>query len=69
MTFTNDYSRYDYIYLIKHMSETFEKFKEFKHEVENLFGRKIKMLKSDRGGEYLSIEFLDYVRNVGLSHN
>ena len=29
LTFTDDLSRYEYIYLIKHMSETFEKFKEF----------------------------------------
>ena len=29
VTFTDDLSRYGYIYLIKHKSETFEKFKEF----------------------------------------
>ena len=44
VTFTDDYSRYGYVYLIKHKSETFEKFKEFKQEVENQLGRKIKML-------------------------
>ena len=49
VSFTDDYSRYGYIYLIKHKSETFEKFKEFKQEVENQLGRKIKMLRSDRG--------------------
>ena len=48
VTFTNDYSRYGYIYLIKHKSETFDKFKEFKHEVKNQLGRKIKILRSDR---------------------
>ena len=34
-TFTEDLSRYEYIYLMKHKSETFEKFKEFQTEVEN----------------------------------
>ena len=29
LTFTGDFSRYEYIYLMKHKSETFEKFKEF----------------------------------------
>jgi hypothetical protein len=29
VTFTNDLSRYGYIYLMKHKSKTFEKFKEF----------------------------------------
>ena len=29
ITFTDDLSRYGYVYLIKHKYETFEKFKEF----------------------------------------
>jgi hypothetical protein len=29
VTFTDELSRYGYIYLMKHKSETFEKFKEF----------------------------------------
>ena len=35
LTFTDDLSRYRYIFLMKHKSETFEKFKEFQSEVEN----------------------------------
>ena len=35
ITFTKDLSRYRYVYLMKYKSETFEKFKEFKVEVEN----------------------------------
>ena len=59
ISFIDDYNIYGYVYLIKHKSETFEKFKEFKKEVENQLGMNIKMLRSDRGGEYLSTEFLD----------
>jgi hypothetical protein len=29
ITFTNDFSRYGYIYLMRYKSESFEKFKEF----------------------------------------
>jgi hypothetical protein len=29
ITFTDDFSRYGYIYLMRHKSESFEKFKEF----------------------------------------
>jgi len=29
ITFTDDFSRYGYVYLMKHKSKTFEKFKEF----------------------------------------
>ena len=42
---------------MKHKSETFGKFKEFQSEVENHRNKKIKFLRSDRGGEYLSYEF------------
>ena len=43
ITFTDDLSRYGYIYLMKHKSEAFEKFKEF----QNQLGKKIKFLWSD----------------------
>ena len=43
LTFTDDLSRYGYIYLMKHKSETFEKFKEFQSEVENHRNKKIKV--------------------------
>ncbi|GJU23721.1 retrotransposon protein, putative, ty1-copia subclass [Tanacetum coccineum] len=35
ITFTDDYSRYGYVYLLKHKHEVFETFKVFKNEVEN----------------------------------
>ena len=66
VTFTDDFSRYGYVYLIKHKSDTFEVFKRYQNEVENQLGRKIKVLRSDRGGEYLSIEFFDHLRDCGI---
>ena len=51
---------------MKHKSETFEKFKEFQSEVENQRDRKIKFLRSDRGGEYLSHEFGTHLRKCGI---
>ena len=48
LTFTDDLSRYGYIYLMKHKSETFEKFKQFQSEVKNHHNKKIKFLRSDR---------------------
>src|SRR4051794_10407633 len=57
LTFMDDLSRYGYIYLMKHKSETFEKFKEFQSEVENQRNKKTKFLRSDHGGEYMSYEF------------
>ena len=50
LTLTDDLSGYGYIYLMKHKSKTFEKFKEYQSEVENHCTKKIKFLRSDRGG-------------------
>ena len=66
LTFTYDLRRYGYIYLMKHKSETFEKFKEFQSEVENHRNKKIKFLRSDRGGEYLSYEFGVHLKQCGI---
>ncbi|GJS31949.1 retrotransposon protein, putative, ty1-copia subclass [Tanacetum coccineum] len=41
ITFTDDYSRYGYVYLLKHKHEVFETFKVFKNEVENQLGKTI----------------------------
>ena len=51
---------------MRHKSEAFEKFKKFRHEVEKQIEKPIKVLRSDRGGEYLSREFLDYLKNNGI---
>ena len=44
LTFTDDLSRYECVCLMKHKSETFEKFKEFQSEVENHRDKKINFL-------------------------
>ncbi|GKE03803.1 putative RNA-directed DNA polymerase [Tanacetum coccineum] len=64
--FTDEFSRYGYVYLIKHKLDTFEVFKRYQNEVENQLGRKIKVLRSDRGGEYFSIKFFDHLKNRGI---
>ena len=53
------------MYLMQKKSDTFEKFKEFRAEVEKQLGKSIKTLRSDRGGEYLDIEFKDYLIEHG----
>ncbi|KAK8556182.1 hypothetical protein V6N12_002595 [Hibiscus sabdariffa] len=66
ITFTDDFSRYGYIYLMRHKSEALEKFKEFKNEVQNQHGKSIKALRSDRGGEYLSQDFDELLKECGI---
>ena len=66
LTFTDDLRIHGYIYLMKHKSKTFEKFKEFQSEVENHRNKKIKFLRSDHGGEYLSYEFGLHLKQCGI---
>ena len=63
LTFTDDLSRYGYIYLMKHKSK---KFKVFQSEVENHHDKKIKFLRSDRRDEYLSYEFGLQLKQCGI---
>ncbi|KAL0462295.1 UNVERIFIED_CONTAM: hypothetical protein Slati_0117100 [Sesamum latifolium] len=66
ITFTHDHSRYGYVYLMRYKSEAFGRFKEYRLEVENQTSCKIKAIRSDRGGEYLSGEFIDYLKENGI---
>ena len=65
-TFIDDYSIFGYVYLMKWKSEAFEKFKEFRVEVENQLGKRIKAIRSNRGGEYLLRDFKDYLSQNGI---
>nr|GEW68240.1 hypothetical protein [Tanacetum cinerariifolium] len=62
ITFTKDFSRYGYVYLLKHKNVVFEIFKVFQKEVENQLGKTIRSLRSDRAGKYISQEFLDHLK-------
>ncbi|GJY62007.1 retrotransposon protein, putative, ty1-copia subclass, partial [Tanacetum coccineum] len=66
ITFTDDFSRYGYVYLMKHKHGVFETFKVFQNEVKNQLGKKIKAIRSDRGGEYMSHEFVNYMKSCGI---
>ncbi|RVW22351.1 Retrovirus-related Pol polyprotein from transposon TNT 1-94 [Vitis vinifera] len=48
----DDYSRYGYLFLIHEKSQSLDVFKTFKAEVELQLNKRIKSVRSDRGGEY-----------------
>ena len=66
ITFTDDFSRFGWVYLMRYKSEAFEKFIELKNEVEKQSGKSIKTLRSDQGGEYLSTEFTQFLKENGI---
>ncbi|KAH9752503.1 Integrase catalytic domain-containing protein [Citrus sinensis] len=66
ITFTDDYSRYGYVYPMRHKSEALEKFKEYRAETEKQLDKNIKKLRSDRGGKFLSGDFIEYLVENGI---
>jgi transposase InsO family protein len=62
----DDYSQKTCIYFLKSKDKVLNKFQEFKALVENLSERKIKVLRSDNGGEYTSNEIKDFSREAGI---
>ena len=52
ITFIDDYSRYYYLYLLYEKSWSVNTLEVFIDEVERQLDRKVKVIKSDRGGEY-----------------
>jgi hypothetical protein len=51
---------------LKSKDEVLNKFKEFKALIENLSERKIKILRSDNGGEYTSKYSVNFCKDVGI---
>lgn len=66
ISFIDVFSRYGFVYLIKHKFETFEVFKTFQNEVESQLDKSITVLRSGTCGYYLSYEFYNHLRNNGI---
>nr|GEY91111.1 retrovirus-related Pol polyprotein from transposon TNT 1-94 [Tanacetum cinerariifolium] len=66
LLFTDDYSRMSWVYFLQVKSETFEHFKKFKALVEKQTGENLKALRTYRGGEFLSKEFIDFCDEHGI---
>ena len=67
-TFIDDKLRFVWVYTLARKSEVFEKFTEWKSMVEKSSGMKVKVLRTDNGGEYTSKEFEQYQKKQGTEH-
>nr|ABF98099.1 retrotransposon protein, putative, Ty1-copia subclass [Oryza sativa Japonica Group] len=68
MALIDDATRFCYVYLLKTKDEALDYFKIYKAEVENQLDRKIKRLRSNRGGEFFSNEFDLFCEEHGIIH-
>jgi transposase InsO family protein len=66
VTFINEFSRKTHVYLLRAKGEVFDKFKKYKALVENQTSMKIKTLRSDNGGEFVSKKFDNFLHECGI---
>ena len=66
LTFIDDFSRYTWAFFIKKKLDFLEKIIELKALIENASEKKIKILRYDNGGEYISNYFLHICSESGI---
>jgi transposase InsO family protein len=66
MTFTDDFSRKTWIFLLHDKASAFDEFKKFKVLVEKESNCQIMCLRTDRGGEFTSNDFNSYCSANGI---
>ena len=65
----DDFSRKMWVYMLKSKSEAFATFKKFRAVVENEREETVKVLRTDRGGEFCSNEFNNYCSENGITRH
>lgn len=66
VTFTDDFTHFTVVYLIKRKIDVFDRFKEYEAMATAHFGQKLSKMRCDNGREYLGKDFQDYCRNKGI---
>jgi len=66
VTFIDDKSRFCVVFLLRSKSEVLDKFVQFIKFAETQTGRRVKVLRSDNGGEYVSSKFAAFCSNQGI---
>jgi transposase InsO family protein len=66
LTFIDDYSRYTWVYFLRQKSQVFENLKDFKALVETKTGKKIKILHTNDGGDYINKDVQNLCCEYGI---
>jgi hypothetical protein len=68
VSYTDDATRLTVVYLLRRKSDVFPSYQQFDAWVRNTMETTIKVLHSDRGGEYLGKAFAKYLKDAGTEH-
>ena len=68
LTFIDDKTRYVWVYSLKHKSQVFDRFLEWKALVENVSEHKVEVLCTDNGGEITLTKFEEFLKSKGVDH-
>lgn len=68
VTFIDDHTRVSWVFLMKEKSEVGKIFQHFHQMIQNQFGTKIQVLKSDNAKEYFHSELGNYFTQQGIIH-
>ena len=66
VTFTDEYSHFTTVFLLRNKSEVADKFAEFVAFAETQTGKVVKALRCDNGGEYTSSEMAKFCKRRGI---
>lgn len=65
----DDFSKFMWVYFLKSKDEAFGTFKNFQALVETSPGKRVKIFRTDRGGEFTSNEFKSYCEKAGIQRH
>ena len=69
VVFVDDYSRYNWIFHMKHRSELLQVYSNFAKMVETQFSKRIKIFRSDNALKYTQFAFQAVLHSYGIVHH
>jgi transposase InsO family protein len=64
----DDYSRFTWVFFLQDKSQTQETFKGFLRQAQNVFGLRIKKIRSDNGTEFKNSQIEGFLEEEGIKH-
>jgi hypothetical protein len=68
LVLVDEFTKFTWVYLLKHKSDTFVTFQQFTALVQTQFQHSIQTFRTDCGGEFTSTEFNTFCANKGIIH-